>query len=832
MKKANKILSVVLAVMMVISIISISASAATYSGVCGDNVNWIYDSSTYTLTISGTGDMYDFEYSNRPWESYIKKIKEVVISDGITSIGAYAFRGCYNVTMIAIPDSITRIGKYGIYACKSLTNIELSNNTALIDEWTFAYCESLTNITIPQGVTSIGDYAFAYCENLEDITISDSVTTIGEFVFYYCNSLKEIVIPDSVISIGEEAFSVCENLTTVKIPSSVTTIGQNAFSLCENLTTIIVDSANPYYSTDEYNSVLFNKDKTSLVFYLRKNPQTSYNIPDTVTTICNEAFLGCENLTSITIGKNVETIGNSAFNYCSGLTNLIIPDNVKIIGDKAFYNCFYLESVKIGNGVTSIGNSAFSFNEYLNPDEKLQLKELEFGNSVTTIGDYAFENCTLLTNVTIPDSVITIGESAFSNCQSLASINIGKNVTIIGNCAFYNCNTVTKIIIPDGVTTIEWMTFRECTNLKSVLIPDGVTSIGNSAFQYCNSLKDVYYFGTKEQWNNITIGNYNQPLLDATIHCNYHIHKYNSIVTEPTCTEQGFTTYTCECGDSYVDDYVDSLGHTPADAVEENYVVPTPTKNGSKDVVVYCSVCGVEISRESLVVKYDENRHFTGVKGDYFYKDDVRQKAYQLVEFEGDFYFINDSHKIAKNKTLYLSERFVEGFTYKDGTPLAVGYYEFDADGKMIIKNGVVGDYFYKNNERLKAYQLVEFEGNYYFINDSHKLAKNKTLYLSERFVTGFTYEDGTPLQPGYYTFDENGKMVMLDGPVGDYFYKDNVRLKAYQLIEYEGDIYFVYNSHKLAKNTRLYLSERFVEGTDLKVGYYEFDADGKLIIE
>ena len=150
----------------------------------------------------------------------------------------------------------------------------------------------------------------------------------------------------------------------------------------------------------------------------------------------------------------------------------------------------------------------------------------------------------------------------------------------------------------------------------------------------------------------------------------------------------------------------------------------------------------------------------------------------------------------------------------------------------MIIHNGVVGDYFYKNNERLKAYQLIEFEGDFYFINDSHKLAKNKTLYLSDKFVNGFTYEDGTPLQPGYYTFDENGKMVILNGPVGDYFYKDNVRLKAYQLVEFEGNYYFINDSHKLAKDKRLYMSQRFVEGIDLEVGWYNFDADGKMIIE
>ncbi len=219
----------------------------------------------------------------------------------------------------------------------------------------------------------------------------------------------------------------------------------------------------------------------------------------------------------------------------------------------------------------------------------------------------------------------------------------------------------------------------------------------------------------------------------------------------------------------------------------------------------------------NAVIKF--NDRFTGIKDDHFYKNDIMQKAYQLVEFEGDFYFIDNYNKIAKNKRIYLSERFVEG------TDLKVGYYDFDENGKMLLKNGPVGDYFYSNGIRLNAYQLVEYEGNYYFINDAHKLAKNKRIYLSQRFV------EGTDLSVGYYDFDADGKLVMLNGPVGDYFYKDGVRQNAYQLVEFEGDYYFINNSNKLAKNTRIYLSQRFVEGTDLAVGYYEFDADGKLVL-
>ena len=227
-----------------------------------------------------------------------------------------------------------------------------------------------------------------------------------------------------------------------------------------------------------------------------------------------------------------------------------------------------------------------------------------------------------------------------------------------------------------------------------------------------------------------------------------------------------------------------------------------------------------------------------GPVGDYFYKNNARQTAYQLVNYDGDYYFINDANKLAKSTKLYLSTQFVEGKTYADGTPLYVGYYDFDENGKMIVKNGPIGDYMYKNNTRLIAYQLVSYDGDYYFINDANKLAKSTKLYLSAQFVEGKTFADGTPLYVGYYDFDENGKMVVKNGPIGDYMYKNNTRLTAYQLVNYDGDYYFINDSNKLAKSTKLYLSAQFVEGktfadgTPLYVGYYDFDEDGKMVVK
>ncbi len=234
-------------------------------------------------------------------------------------------------------------------------------------------------------------------------------------------------------------------------------------------------------------------------------------------------------------------------------------------------------------------------------------------------------------------------------------------------------------------------------------------------------------------------------------------------------------------------------------------------------------------SEGKLVVK-------NGVVGDYLYINGVQQKAYKLVKYNGDYYFVNDGHKVAKDMTIYLAERFVEGHTYADGTPMTAGYFTFDSEGKLVVKNGVVGDYLYINGVQQQAYKLVKYNGDYYFVNDGHKVAKNMTIYLAERFVEGHTYDDGEPMKAGYYTFDSEGKLVVKNGVVGDYFYHNGVQLKAYQLVEYNGDFYFINDYHKVLKNSKIWLSAKYVsgktfsDGSVMEAGYYYFDENGKMV--
>ena len=158
---------------------------------CGDHLTWSYNTDTYTLTIQGTGDMGNFSSLNVPWSSYKNKMRKVIIEEGVTSIGTFAFGECDKLTSVEIPSTITSIGNSAFKECESLISVTIPFSVRIIGFRAFYWCSNLETVIIHPGVTKIDGNAFTYCESLTSITIPSTVTELGESVFERCKKVRK-----------------------------------------------------------------------------------------------------------------------------------------------------------------------------------------------------------------------------------------------------------------------------------------------------------------------------------------------------------------------------------------------------------------------------------------------------------------------------------------------------------------------------------------------------------------------------------------------------------------------------------------------------------------
>ena len=278
----------------------------------------------------------------------------------------------------------------------------------------------------------------------------------------------------------------------------------------------------------------------------------------------------------------------------------------------------------------------------------------------------------------------------------------------------------------------------------------------------------------------------------------------------------------------------------------ENEVPATCTASGSYDSVVYCSVCGEELSRTVVAVPGGHNYVISGLErkctgcgdlfdgfyDDYIFVNGQMQKAYQMVQVDDEYFFVDEGNKILRNVRVYLKDIFLNG-SLLEGAP---GWYYFDDNGALeLYGDSIVNDYLYVDNKMKQGYQLVKLGDDFYFVGDSHKVTRDKTVYLDEEVVKGKFFAPDRAIQPGNYYFDAEGKMVvpeMKDGVTAEgYLYIKDVKQLAYHLVSYNGDYYFVDAGNKILKNTRVYLSAQILDGTGFAAGYYYFDAEGKMLM-
>lgn len=322
-------------------------SEAVTAGKCGDSLTWSL-SSDGTLTISGTGDMYDFGYNEYPcpWRKYENdlsaQITHVVIENGVTSIGNSAFYQLTNLADVVIPEGITRIGNDAFSMCSSLPEVALPSSLSSLGTQAFALCSALTGIDFPSAITEIPHGAFESCTSLQYADLPNNLSTISSRAFFECTSLAGIVFPDSLIKIGELAFCGCRSLRTIIIPSNVAEISNSTFAHCEKLTKIV--------------------------------------LPDSVTAIGSNAFSGCA-LEAVTLPSELTNLGNAAFSYCP-LFFVSLPSSLVSIPSDAFAACHQLKSIYIPISISFIHQNAFADTRLA--DVYYEGDELQWDSLVTT----------------------------------------------------------------------------------------------------------------------------------------------------------------------------------------------------------------------------------------------------------------------------------------------------------------------------------------------------------------------------------------------------------------------------------------------------------------
>ena len=412
----------------------IGASAAGTSGKCGPSAYWSFDSSTGTLTISGSGAMNDYEYGDYPWMDYRDSIQTIVIGDQITQIGRYAFTGTACST-IKFGKNVRSIGERAFLECRNLNgDLTLPDSVQTIGAGAFQGCEKLSgDLTIPDSVVEIGEGAFRDCKNLNGtLTLGKNLRTIGKEAFSGCAFTGSLTSPEGVTEIADSAFGAGIPLKkygmftgTLTLPSTLKTIGASAFSYADFSGELLIPDgvtsigANAFEECDGFGGTL--------------------SLPDSVKTVGEWAFYLCKGFTGLKLSAGLTKIEKLSFAHMYGLkTEVVIPEGVTEIGESAF-QCSHMPSVRFPSTLKKIGKEAFYFS--------LNCK-IAFPDGLEVIEDEAFALCNVKSAVILPASIKSIGKKAFDSDWSYGKHNdiplgayfLGAAPQLVGtgnaNCSF------------------------------------------------------------------------------------------------------------------------------------------------------------------------------------------------------------------------------------------------------------------------------------------------------------------------------------------------------------------------------------------------------------
>lgn len=372
-------------------------------------------------------------------------IKKVIIDAPITVLPAQTFAES-TIEEVILPSTLKEIDNGCFRKTTKLKKLELPEGLLKLGNILF-YDSSIEEVVLPNSVTEINQ-AFFYAKNLKKVTLSNSLTTFVASSFNNC-AIEEITIPSSMVEIAEYSFVDCLNLKIVNVPDSIATIYATSFTNCPNLVELNVSSTNTYFVEED--GILYDKDKTKIVFVNQTRLSEVIVLPDTL-----------------------EEIGSQIFKDNKIIKELTIPASVKNVNYNALKGCQF-EKVIIGEGTKSLPDFLFS--------DCTKLKEVVLPESLEKMGCAVFDGCTSLESFIIPDNVnIDSGFSLFRDCVNLKYVKLPANMTLIPQYIFAGCTSLESLEIPYGVVELETNMIQGCNNIKSIVVPDTVTSLEYDAF--------------------------------------------------------------------------------------------------------------------------------------------------------------------------------------------------------------------------------------------------------------------------------------------------------------------------------------------------------------
>lgn len=529
MKK--RLLSILLVLLTALTLLPLGALADD-NNKCGENLTWEFKGGT--LSIDGTGDMYDYsEDYLAPWNEHCLEITNVTISGGVTSIGSYAFCYC-SVKSITLPFGLKHIGISAFFYCPNIQQIKIPDSVEHIDPYAFSFCKGLHTVQLPSSLTLISEELFAECDNLKNLSIPDTVTEIGANAFLRCTAFILEKLPAGIKSIGAAAFANCGNIESLALPGTLESIGEAAFG------GTIIDKASFDGTLEKWKAIGGDgcgiaQDKIDFLEHTCDFSGWKYDehkhwqqcacgktqnegahtgtgkTCDVCGAVLSEA-LGSGSIDgglswslsrsgALTIsgsGKmpDFSSVANAApwDKQKDKIQSVVIESGVQNISGGAFSGCTALEKLSISETVTQIDLNAFGGCTALSDFDVAAENE-----TFSSVGGVLFSADKELlrypvgksADYAVPSGTVAIAGGAFKDCAKLESLVIPDSVTAIGESAFENCAALKRITLPKSIAKLEASCFSGCAALAEIALPDGVKTLGEKVFSGCSALKSV-----------------------------------------------------------------------------------------------------------------------------------------------------------------------------------------------------------------------------------------------------------------------------------------------------------------------------------------------------